>query len=111
MIGKSFWQKLNVAVVAPAQDVNLQYLTSSSCYCLTDTVPLGQHIVTASVECLVISYYRSACRNLCLTRWLRRTRYLVLLQYCLVATYKLTRVSHICGQQLLSVLINFNATS
>jgi len=34
-----------------------------------------------------------------LTRWLWRTRYLVLRQYCLVTTYELTHTSHDCGQQ------------
>jgi len=43
--------------------------------------------------------------------WQRRTRYLVLCQYCLVATYELTRTLHNCGQRLPNVHINFNAAS
>ena len=45
----------------------------------------------------------------CLTCWPRSTRYLVLLQYCIVEMNKLTRTLHNCGQWLPSVHINFNA--
>jgi len=41
----------------------------------------------------------------------RRTRYLVVRQYCLVETYESTGTSHSCGLRLPSVHINFNATS
>ena len=46
-----------------------------------------------------------------LTRWPWHMRYLVLRQYCLVTTDKLTHTSHNCGQWLPSVHINFNSTS
>jgi len=36
---------------------------------------------------------------------------IVFCQYCLIATYELTRTSHNCGQWSPSVHINFNAAS
>ena len=54
---------------------------------------------------------RSPLRVLALTRWLQRTRYLELCQYCLVVTYELTPTSHHCGQRLPSIHTNYNAAS
>jgi len=42
-----------------------------------------------------------------LTRLPRHTRYLVLCQYCLVATYELTCILHHCGPRLLSIRMNY----